>query len=128
MANAVTSLGNRTIKCLGRGAVAKKKVVIDTTGSDVEVMAAVADEAHNLVGGSSSKASAATTLTFTDGTDVIGSILIASGACLALNIEDKVHSGIMGRKNKALKVQSDVAITLYLDFVTAPIVEIGMSK
>lgn len=126
MANTITALGTRAIKALGRGKVTKTKVAIDTVDTDVTVIAATADKQTAIVGGSSSKASSATTVTFKSGSNVIGVIVIASGTALSEGIMNRIVSGLVTNTNEALVVQSDVAIDLYLDTVQGGVLESGL--
>ena len=120
MANTATQFGNAPIRAFGRGNIEKTVVVIDTTGADVTILAANAENSHFLVGGSSSKTTAVTNLIFKAGGTTIGSITIPDASSLAEAIDGFIKSSIWTKKNQALTVQSDVAITLYLDTVTAP--------
>jgi hypothetical protein len=126
MANTTTSLGNRAIRCMGRGTVKRSVVAIDTTDSAVEVVASDAEEMIALVGANSSKATADTVLTFYQDATAIGVIFVASGACVDKGIMNRIISGICTQKGKALKVAASVAITLYLDTVQAESFEAGL--
>jgi len=117
MANTATALPDLPIACLGRGQVQRVVAAIDNTGADLTIIAADANKMTALVGGSSSKTSAATTLIFKAGGVEVGRLTIANGATMNEAIKDAILNAIAGAKNQAITVQSDVAVTLYLAYV-----------
>lgn len=120
MANSSTAQDSRAVKTLGRGKVTPYKIVIDTTATDLTVLAAQTDKMIAVVGASSKKTSAATELIFKSGSDEIGYKVIANGEGWDAPIKPgEIVNGLVTKAGEALKVQSDVALTFVLFLVVA---------
>lgn len=128
MANTATALSDIPVACLGRGKVKRVKVAIDTINTDVDIIAAHASKMTAIVGGSSAKASAATTIIFKAGGAEVGRMTIASGATLNESIKSAIMNAIASAKNEAISIQTDVTITLYFAYVQGPTLHLAATE